>query len=226
MKSNWIFLSYPLKSEYSSYGNGQRILVEKTRKIDKGDNSNYSIINIPSHFGTHIDFPYHFAIEGKKCLDYSAHSFIFEAVQIVEINLLEKNDLIISSNNFQGVKFLNPSSFLIIKTGYCQIRSQPEYWNNNPGFSPELALFLKSKMPSLLAVGFDSISLSSWKNRELGREAHKEFLVNNNLLIIEDMDLNNISKSTKINQIVCSPLRFDNSDGSPVTIFAKTIDEN
>ena len=39
------------------------------------------------------------------------------------------------------------------------------------------------------------------------------------ILIIEDMDLLNLNPGTKVNTVIVSPLRFENSDGAPVTIF-------
>ena len=78
-------------------------------------------------------------------------------------------------------------------------------------------------------IGFDFISLSSYTNRELGREAHRAFLnksfsglnkdCSKPILIIEDMHLASLKECP--NKIVVAPLRYDRSDGSPVTIISE-----
>ena len=76
-------------------------------------------------------------------------------------------------------------------------------------------------MPNLRIFGFDSISLTGRQFRNEGKEAHRVFLVKNNILVLEDMDLSQLVKSAVIEEIIVSPLRFQNADGAPVTVFAK-----
>ena len=40
--------------------------IQKDRDMSKGDSANTSHIAMSSHAGTHIDFPYHFSLDGKK----------------------------------------------------------------------------------------------------------------------------------------------------------------
>ena len=47
----------------------------------------------------------------------------------------------------------------------------------------------------------------------LGRLAHKSFLSEKAILIVEDMDLSKINSTTKIKQAIVSPLLFENCDG-------------
>ena len=63
---SWIYLSYLLSDKISAYGDGKRIKVETTKSVRKEYTCNGSFLNLPTHFGTHIDFPYHFDADGKK----------------------------------------------------------------------------------------------------------------------------------------------------------------
>jgi kynurenine formamidase len=111
--------------------------------------------------------------------------------------------------------------FLVIKTGYCKYRSVAKYHNDNPGLESSLADVLKAKFSKLRGIGFDFISLTSWNYREHGRLSHSSFLGEpNNFLVIEDMDLNNVNKETRIDSIVIAPLRTIDGNGGPVTIIA------
>ena len=64
---------------------------------------------------------------------------------------------------------------------------------------------------------------SSWKNREISREAHKVFLNPKTrglpLWIIEDVSLCKVNGTIK--RIIIAPLFAENSNGSPVTVFAE-----
>jgi len=217
--SKWVYLSYEMSESLSNYGNGKGIEIEWIRSMDRGDTSNNSALKLPSHTGTHLDYPFHFYNNGKKGSDYSVMDHVFESVSIIDISNETIQDYLIRTNNLT-LPENNKTRFLIIKTGFCEKRTKEEYWNFNWGFAPETAGFLKSKLPSLKAIGFDLISLSSYQQRETGRIAHKEFLEKNDILIIEDMDLSHISQNTIVNNLIVSPLRFKDADGTPVTIFA------
>jgi len=223
---NWIFLSHELSENLSSYANGQRISIEAVNLISEGKTSNTSLLHLPSHFGTHIDFPYHFSQNGSNGSNYDANIFVFNEIKLVELNNFDKNNLLLSPKDFYFTEIEKHIELLLIKINKDFSRDSENYWENNVGFSPECAEFFKKFFPNLRSVGFDSISLSSFKHREIGRVAHKEFLMTQNLLIIEDMDLSKVSEKTIFKQIIISPLRFFHADGSPVTIFAQIDNEN
>lgn len=223
MKNNWLFLSYILDYKLSAYGNGERISISKDRSISKGNSSNNSVLNLPTHFGTHIDFPYHFDINGKKGELYKADNFIFNHVCFVNLNIENVLNYTINIKNFKNKNLHSSTDLLIIKSGIGKYRYKDEYWSANPAFSPELASFFRNALPELKAIGFDSISLTGWKFRDIGKLAHKEFLVKNNILIIEDMKLNKLQDNDKISTVIVSPLRYLDMDGSPVTVLAKII---
>lgn len=220
--SNWIFLSYPLNDQAFGYGNGERFKLNRLTDISKGNTSNNTSFQMPTHYGTHIDFPFHFSIDGKRSTDYKAVDFVFNYPSLIEINANEVIDYLISNKDLHHAQELsNNTDLLIVKTGFCNKRYTEDYWKNGLGFHKETAAFLKDKFPHLKAIAFDLISLNSYQNREHGREAHKEFLSKNNVLIIEEMDLTKVSKQTKFKQVIVSPLMLDEADGAPVTVFAE-----
>jgi arylformamidase len=217
--SNWIYLSYELSADLSNYGGAAGIGIEWVRMMEKGDTSNNSLLQLPAHTGTHIDYPLHFYKEGKSGSNYTAGDLVFSSVGIMDISQSTVNDHLIEPDHLKEI-LPGDIDFLIIKTGFCEGRSEEKYWKYNWGFAPATASYLKSIFPQLKAIGFDLISLSSYQQREIGREAHKEFLEKNDILIVEDMDLRTISVNTMIRTLIVSPLRFSGADGAPVTIWA------
>jgi arylformamidase len=211
------YLSYYINDNTPGYGGEKAIFIKNKSAISDGASSNTKILQFPNHIGTHIDFPNHFSNSGKTINDYLPSFWKFKYVYVLPYNV-KQNEVI---DEFALRKFEIPheTEFLIIYTGFGNFRKTKVYWNNNPGLSPSLAKNLKSKCPNLRVVGFDFISLSSYQNRVLGRIAHKEFLIENDILIVEDMNLSGI-QNRRIKSVTALPLQIDKIDGSPITIIA------
>lgn len=210
----YIYLSHFISDSTPLYGGANNIEIKKDKSISKNDSANTHLLSFPNHTGTHIDFPYHFSENGKTINDYNAEFWIFEKPYIIDLNSTH-NEIIDSPDIFEKIPF--GTDFLIIKTGFQKYRNSVEYWNNNPGIHPSLAEIIKIK--GVRAIGLDLISISSFQNRTLGRLAHKAFLIDNDILIVEDMNLKDLPE--KLNRIICTPLLVDKIDGAPVTIIGE-----
>lgn len=219
----WKFLSYELSPELSNYGGAMGIAIDWVRRIDKGDTSNNSSLQLSAHTGTHIDYPFHFLAEGDTGSEYQAKDLVFMHSVLVDIQSLTPNNYLITPNELQKLIYAlsEKTDLILFKTGFCYQRENENYWKFNWGFAPECAAFLKARFPHLRAIGFDLISLTAFQQREIGRLAHKEFLGTQKLLIVEDMDLRNVSSDDTFSMIIISPLRFTGADGAPVTVWAQ-----
>jgi kynurenine formamidase len=221
VKSRYIFLSHPINEQTPSYGNRNSLSFKEISQIKNGDSSNTSEwIFSTNHIGSHIDMPKHFFDNGKTLTDYRADAWFFNKIQLIEIprnkaTLIGPHDIMPS---------LHPNiDLLLIRTGYEKYRYQKKYWNDNPGFEPEVATCLRKTNRKLRAVGFDFLSLTAWQNRDVGKIAHKNFLKKTNdqqpIWILEDLSLTNISSD--IIKVIIAPLFVFGANGSPVTVFAK-----
>ncbi|MDC0553783.1 cyclase family protein [Flavobacteriaceae bacterium] len=213
-----LFLSYYINQHTPIYGGEKAILIEKRSEISKGASSNTKYLKLPNHSGTHIDFPNHFSDDGKTINDYPASFWKFKKIHV--ISYAAKNDEIIDETLVENYDIPVDTEFLIINTKFGTYREEMIYWNNNPGLSPKLASPLKIRCPKLKAVGFDFISLTSYQNRLLGREAHKAFLLVNDILLIEDMKLNEVEDKV-IKSVTALPLLIDKIDGCPISVIAE-----
>ena len=217
----WIFLSHLIKDSHFAYGDGKRINIQKTNRINNGDTSNNSFLKLPTHFSTHLDFPYHFSDRGMKGEQLAPEFFLSKKISVVYLNVDNVLNYLVSEKDFESID-LNPTTeILLLKTGMENFIDENEYWSQNPGFKPNLSSYLKNRMPNLRIFGFDSISLTGRKFRDQGKEAHKNFLLKENILILEDVHLSELNRKMIIKEIIISPLRFEEMDGAPVTIFAK-----
>jgi len=213
---NFSYLSYFINNSTPQYGGDDAITISQRSAITKGDSSNSKFISMPNHVGTHIDFPKHFSVDGKTINDYPADFWVFNYPFVIDYQAKEEEII-----EFEKEINTIPANtdILLINTGFQKYRGKEKYWKFNPGLSPNLAAKLKKNCPKLKVVGFDFISLSSYQNRMLGREAHKKFLVEHDILVIEDMDFSGLKGN--ISQLIALPILIDQADGGPITVIAK-----
>lgn len=188
-----------------------------------GNNINESMIHLPAHIGTHIDLPFHFYKNGQTIQDYPAHFWIFSHPIFLTINPTKEIIFheIINAIEYIEKNKLSSCDCLIVKTGIGQYRGKEKFWSDNPGFSPDLYDFFKKHLPALRLFGFDSISLSSFQHRNIGREAHLKFLnPQSPILILEDMKLDAIDSAIKVKKLIVAPIRIEKCDGLPCTVIA------
>lgn len=206
-----IYLSYFLNESTPAYGGEVgAIIFDRVKSIANGDTSNNLKLTFPNHIGTHIDFPFHFDLNGKKGSEYSADFWVFNSIGFIQCDV----DSILE--NIESLP--SDMDFLILKTGFASQRGQEAYWKEQPVIKASIASELKAKFPKLRLFGFDMISLTSKLDRAEGKQAHLSFLIDNDILILEDMDLENLNTTPK--KVIVSPFQIDEADGGPCTVFA------
>lgn len=216
MKSKYAYLSHFISPYTPLYGGATGINIKPDKQIHKGDSCNTLHCSFPNHISTHVDFPRHFSDEGKSLEDYQPEDWVFNLVTLIDYSASPGE--IISLEKFLG-KIPTETDLLLLRTGFQKKRGQETYWKENPGIAPESAEHLRRHSPSIRALGLDFISVSSFTNRALGREAHKRFLVDYDILLIEDMNLENITGEIK--KVMGFPLLVQDADGVPVTMVAE-----
>ncbi len=215
------YLSYFISEKTPLYGNGTGIKFTPDKKMSKDDSCNTMNLSLPNHSGTHIDFPYHFSLDGKTLNDYPASYWQFDHIDLIDLSGKVDDCQIIGTEIFFNLEN-SDTDLLLIKTGYGAWRGTDRYTLTPPGLSADLAPFLRRKFPKLRCIGMDLISVSSYSNREEGRKTHHAFLNPDEgepILLIEDMKLNT---DGPFNKVIVAPLLIDNADGTPCTVLAYT----
>jgi arylformamidase len=219
-----ISLSHLINEDTPVYGNKGGFIRKKLSSIRNGDSANSEYWEFNNHLGTHIDFPKHFCDDGKSSSDYATSFFWTNKVTIVEMEKTATPGQIIGVSDICNLipSIDSCTEFFLLKTGFEQFRNQEIYWSQNPGYHPDLFIYLRSVFPALKFFGFDTISLTSILSRDLGRIAHKQFLCNENpLLVIEDMHLKDVNKDTRAIEIIIAHSNIAFADGSPVNCILK-----
>jgi len=218
---DWIYLSHYLNPTVPAYGGGDTFQSVELKSIMRGDTCNTSRWIMPNHIGTHIDFPRHFVENGKSLSDYSPEFWIMNHALLIDISP-KVPSAIINEALFNIDAVPKDTEILFIKTGFGSLRNDACYWNAGPVFMPEIADSLRRSCPNIRIMGCDTISLSSWSNREMGKAAHEAFLNHTHpILLLEDMNLDKVNRATVFQRVIVSPLCVSDADASPCSVLAE-----
>ena len=216
-------LSYPVAKTTPMYGGGPGPEIETDKCMHSGDSCNTLNLTISNHTGTHLDCPYHFDHAGRRLTDYEASFWYCSPVATITIPTPPPRTLIAPEHVAEFIEGGNQpleAEALIMKTGYCDMREEPVYTAEPPGIHASMADYLRNQFPHLKFFAFDLISISSFANREHGRESHRRFLQHERpILPVEDMDLRDLP-AEGIRNLLISPLWIADADGSPCSIWA------
>lgn len=220
-----LLLSHPIEENTPLYGNTPAPVIKPFSRISDGANSNSSIINIHNHVGTHIDAPAHFVEGGKKISDYSLDELIFKYPLLLECSA-DVDEFIPLKKILSQLEISEKIDCLLLKTGFSKHRLEKVYRTNNPGILSDDIHWLRKKFSSIRCIGIDSLSISGYNYREEGRKSHlAAFLIKTDLgkplLIIEDMNLTNISQNQYIEYVFVVPWQISGIDSAPCTVIAK-----
>jgi len=205
-----------------AYGGGAGLSILTEKSLAQGDSCNVIRMTLSNHLGSHVDAPKHFIGDGDAIDAYGPSDWVFNAPWLVDLSPVNPGAVIDPSviDLAEGRDGrCSRTDLLLIRTGFEKWRGDEMYWRDGPGFSPDLADYLISALPHIKAIGFDCISLSSFRHRELGREAHRRFL-GSNIRIFEDLALSQVSGRDSLMSVIALPLRIAGADGAPCTVLA------
>lgn len=214
----WVWLSHVLTTNSPAYGGGSGLTVAHEKSIEHGDSCNTTRLSFPNHLGSHVDAPLHFIAGGQSIEDYNPEDWLFRRPLLLDLPVNDAE--LVNSSRFSEVCPTGYSDvdLLLVRTGFSHYRSEERYWRSGPGFSAELAPWLRQRFPRLSAVGLDCISIASLQHREEGRHAHRAFL-GGGLRIFEDLALDNVDTGSTLTCVIALPLRFANGDGAPCSVI-------
>lgn len=223
----YISLSHWIGENTPTYNNSGSFNRYSITSIKNGNSANSEEWKFSNHIGTHIDFPFHFYENGRKSSDFNMPFFINKKIGFIELESICEPGEIISIKHIEKHSDLLAKDIevLLLKTGFQKYRNNNLYWSENPGYDKYLYVYFKEKFPHLKFFGFDTISLTSVLNRNMGKEAHLSFLnILNPILVIEDMDLSLLNSKIILDELIIAPLLIERTDGVPVNCILKFKD--
>ncbi|MGC9516703.1 MAG: cyclase family protein [Methanomicrobiales archaeon] len=221
----YLRLSYPIDENSPVHIGLKKPVINPNYQISKGDAYNTHIITFENHSGTHIDAPAHFIPEGRNIMQYNTRELIFKKTLVLPIKkgereLIEVKDIV----NFD----LNGVDCIFFKTGFGRYREsdREKYLTLNPGVSSEVMEYIRKNYPGVGCVGIDTVSISRFGDVENAVKSHvtafkKKEDWGQPLLLIEDLNLNEISTDEVIKTLIVDPWQIRNIDSAPCSVIAQ-----
>lgn len=196
MKENkYIELSLLLTKDTPVFPGEPDIVFKQHAKIGK-ENYNEHQITINTHFGTHMDFPYHMIDDGKKSNEFTLDKFIGKG-KVIDIN---QPDLDIKDEDV-----------FLLYSGHIE-KGLDNLFTNLQTLDEKLIDVLVSKNPKMILLDIPTPD-------EFPFPIHKK-LLGNDILIVENVCNMELLKGKKF-KVYAMPLNFAEFDGSPCRAFAE-----
>lgn len=170
-------------------------------------------LELDGHTGTHIDAPAHMLANGKMLTDFPVSKFKGKAFII---SVKDKKECIGISDLKRFEKEIGASDFVLFQTGWSMYWGSEEYLNGFPVLSQDAAKWLTTfylKGMGIDAISVDPVETTDWPVHFI--------LFRSEMVIVENLIFpDNLENSSGM--FYCFPLKFNNSDGSPVRAVYET----
>lgn len=206
---NWIDVTLPMKPDTVHWPGHPLYSVTEMMSIEKGDGMNVTSVTMCSHFGTHIDAPRHYFIQGSA-VDELRPEVLIGPCKVVEYKGIGHIPAhFIRSLDLQGV------SRLIIKTTNSQFLREPTFYEDFIALVPEAAQSLVETGVNVL--GIDGYSIGPY-NPAQGQPVHRIFLsAGPDQVAIEELDLFEVPPGEY--ELLAMPLRLTGLEAAPARVF-------
>ena len=199
------------------------LTVRPRERIAAGDIANTNVIEIYSHYGTHVDVPWHFVDSGRTLSDLPADAWVFDRPALLDLPLAP-DELIAGHHLRARSEEIRGHDLLLIGSGHERHRADHEmYEHHGPGWSVDGARTLRAEFPEVRAVALDWLSLCAVQHVEEGIGAHRVLLADGDgtyVLIFEDVRISALAGRTP-SRVYALPLLIGGLDGAPCTILAE-----
>jgi arylformamidase len=176
---------------------------------------NATTLSLYSHCGTHMDAPRHFLPEGAT-LDRQDLSVCIGPATVVNLAPAEPRQLITVDDLSSVVDTIGPGTRLLFRTDWHKRYGTPEYRNELPRISLELAQWLVERKVAM--IGVEPPSVADVNNKQELTEVHQT-LFRGNVLIVEGLANLDQIRSSNI-EFIALPMKITGGDGSPVRAIA------
>lgn len=176
-----------------------------------------TLIQIPSHTGTHMDAPAHLLQNGST-LDVLPPSQFCGHAATLDVSDLPEGGVITAEYLQERKEFFRSADFVLFYTGWEKRWGTDDYYGAFPVPDEDAAHYLVSC--GLKGVGTDALSMDPLNETDL--KTHKAFL-EGGLVILENLCLRKVANRNDI-MLFALPLKFLNADGAPVRAIAEFRD--
>lgn len=209
-------VTVPLCATTPTYPGDPGIELTEWLSLSKGDPATVTLINLGAHTGTHVDAPAHFIEGGARVETLPLDVLIGEAV----VHELPDGATFIGKEDATKA-CASGSSRILFKTHNSQFWNAPGngFRSDYAYIDPEAAEILVRQKVKL--VGIDYLSVEKFHSHDF---ATHHLLLSNSIVIVEGLDLREVTAGRY--EFICLPLRLRDGggDGAPARAVLRRLD--
>ena len=209
-------VSVALADDTPTYPGDPHIEISQFLSLERGDPANVSVIHFGAHSGTHVDAPAHFVAGGSRS-DSLALDTMIGSAQVIEVPATV--DII--NAEFIDKHWVAGNTRVLFKT------RNSSFWNNREaGFRSDYTSLDAGAARKLVELGVKLVGIDYLSIEKFGSETFETHhaLLSQGLVIIEGLDLRQISAGSY--ELICLPLRIaaGSGDGAPARVVLRTLE--
>jgi len=197
-----------------TYEHGMRGVEFETFKTKEEDGWNAKMLHLYSHAGTHMDAPFHFAVNDQTIDNLEVRRFVCDS-WLIPINAFPKQKIILENLGIFS-ELIQKGDGVILQTGWSEFVNETKYREELPGIHVSLAQWFVTKGINMLAV--EPPSVADVTDIEEVTKIH-EILLGGDIIIVEGLT-NLEALSHKKVRLVALPLKIKDGDGAPARVIA------
>lgn len=201
-------LTLPINNEMP----GVRVLPNKSIE---SDGWRATTLEMYSHSGTHMDAPCHF-VPGANTIDQQDLSVAIGPAIVLDLSPAKPQQLHTIADFEPIVDRITPGCRILIRTDWHRRYGTPEYRNELPRISLDLARWLVKRKVAL--IGVEPPSVADVNNLGEVTEVHQT-LFRGGVVIVEGL-VNLDELTMPVVQFVALPMKVIGGDGTPVRAIA------
>ncbi len=185
-------------------------------KTIENEGWNATTLKLYSHSGTHMDAPVHFLPGGSTMDEHDLNRLIGPA-QVIDLAPAQPKQLFGVEDLKPFESKVTPGCRLLLKTDWYKTFGTPQYRDELPRISRELAHWLVEREVAL--VGVEAPSVADVNNIEELTDVH-QILFRGGVVIVESLAYLDQLQSDEV-QFIALPLKIMGGDGCPVRAVAQ-----
>ncbi len=207
-----IDISVPLHSGIPVWPGSTGYLLTQSSRLENGDASMNSMLDMDVHAGTHVDAPCHF-IPGAA----SSETLPLEALIGPARVALVEDAKVVTPEVLAGLGLEPNVERLLLKTRNSELweKGEREFRNDFVALTADAARWLVDR--GIVLIGIDYLSVQRFGDPPLTHE----ILLRSGMVVLEGLNLAGAEPGRY--ELICLPLRLVGSDGAPARAVLRPL---
>lgn len=212
MLARFIDISVPLGPDMPIWPGSTSVQIQRTMRLDDGDQANVSRINCSVHAGTHIDAPQHYLEDGYTVDQVPLDVLMGPAV----VAFLPDVD-VITADILSAIELPDETKRLLLRTRNSDLWASgvTDFRKDYVALTSDAAQWLVDHHIQL--IGIDYLSIQPFHDSPL---THKT-LLKANVIILEGLNLAAVHPG--MYDLICLPIRLVGTEGAPARAILRDI---